>query len=138
MVSIAVFAGITFGGYAANLEHVYDAMYEDSDEGTNLADLWFDNKTTVWNESEVDTFCTTLQSNWKADYPSIDACESRLILNGAMYLDGSEEGIAGIWHGLSSTDTVDRNWFPDESCCPGQSAVNEDEIVLDAHVIDTI
>jgi len=138
MVSIAVFAGITFGGYAANLEHVYDAMYEDSEEGTNLADLWIDNKTTVWSENEVETFCTTLQSNWMSDYPSIDACESRLILNGAMYLDGSQEGIAGVWHGLPSTDTVDRNWFPDESCCPGQPAVSEDEIVLDAHVIDTI
>ena len=43
MVSISVFAGITFGGYSTNVEHVYDRMYEDDEGGSNLADLWIDN-----------------------------------------------------------------------------------------------
>jgi putative ABC transport system permease protein len=138
MVSIAVFAGITFGGYASNLEHVYDAMYEDNEQGTNLGDLWIDNKTTVWSKQDVDDFCDALASNWQASYPALDACESRLILNGAMYLNGSDEGIAGIWHGISSTDTIDRLWFPDTNCCPGEHATTDTQIVLDAHVLDTI
>ena len=137
MVSISVFAGITFGGYSTNVEHVYDRMYEDDEGGSNLADLWIDNKTTLWSKEEVDSFCTSLQQNWDNTGPSLDGCESRLILNGAMYLNGTDEGVAGIWHGLSNNATIDTLWFADESCCPGTMASNESQIVLDAHVLDT-
>ncbi len=44
MVSVGVFAGITFGGYSHNLEGMYDTMHGDDEEGANLADLWIDNR----------------------------------------------------------------------------------------------
>ena len=44
MVFVGVFAGITFGGYSANLGPMYDSVYDDSDTGSNLADIWIDNK----------------------------------------------------------------------------------------------
>ena len=31
MIFVGVFAGITFGGYAANLEPMYDSVYDDSE-----------------------------------------------------------------------------------------------------------
>ena len=43
MVSVGVFAGITFGGYSHNLDGMYETMHADNDEGANLADLWIDN-----------------------------------------------------------------------------------------------
>ena len=63
MVFMGVFAGITFTGYAANLETMYDQLQSDTDSGGNLADLWIDNGTAVWSASEVAAFCTQLESN---------------------------------------------------------------------------
>ena len=40
MIFVGVFAGITFGGYAANVEPMYDALYEDSESGANLAEFY--------------------------------------------------------------------------------------------------
>ena len=56
MVFVGVFAGITFGGYAANLDIMYETMYEDSETGTNLADLWIDNQSTIWSGDQVNEF----------------------------------------------------------------------------------
>ena len=46
MVSVGVFAGLTFGGYSHNLSGMYDTMHADDDDGANLADLWIDNRST--------------------------------------------------------------------------------------------
>ena len=35
MIFVGVFAGITFGGYAANLGPKYHSIYEDRESGTN-------------------------------------------------------------------------------------------------------
>ena len=62
MVSVGVFAGLTFGGYSHNLSGMYDTMHDDSETGANLADLWIDNRTTTWSAEEVAEFCDNLDS----------------------------------------------------------------------------
>ena len=62
MIFVVVFAGITFGGYSANLGPMYDSIYEDSDSGTNLADLWIDNSSTIWSLEEVESSDSTIFS----------------------------------------------------------------------------
>jgi len=36
MVSVGVFAGITFGGYSHNLDGMYETMHADDEDGANL------------------------------------------------------------------------------------------------------
>ena len=67
MVSVGVFAGLTFGGYSHNLSGMYDTMHDDNDTGANLADLWIDNHSTTWSADEVTNFCTNLAANWEYD-----------------------------------------------------------------------
>ena len=56
MVSVGVFAGLTFGGYSHNLSGMYDTMHADDDDGANLADLWIDNRSTTWSAEQVAKF----------------------------------------------------------------------------------
>ncbi len=42
MIFVGVFAGITFGGYSVNLGPMYESIYEDTDSGSNLADIWIE------------------------------------------------------------------------------------------------
>ena len=60
MVSVGVFAGLTFGGYSHNLNGMYDTMHADDETGANLADLWIDNQSTTWSAEQVADFCQTL------------------------------------------------------------------------------
>ena len=60
MIFVGVFAGITFGGYSASLGTVYDSIYEDSDTGANLADLWIDNGSSIWSFEEVESLCSEI------------------------------------------------------------------------------
>ena len=53
MVSVGVFAGITFGGYSHNLDGMYETMHADDEDGANLADLWIDNRSTMWSAEQV-------------------------------------------------------------------------------------
>ena len=64
MVSVGVFAGLTFGGYSHNLSGMYDTMHADDDDGANLADLWIDNRSTTWSAEQVANFCQHLTDNW--------------------------------------------------------------------------
>ena len=140
MIFVGVFAGITFGGYSANLEPMYDSVYEDSDTGANLADLWIDNKTTVWSKDQVRSLCVEVESTWPTEYPILDSCEGRMVINGAMFHigDNSEENIINsVWHGISPDDEIDRLWFP-EGHSEGYPASNADEIVIDAHVKEAL
>ena len=57
MVFVGVFAGITFGGYAHNLDGMYDTMQGDDESGANLADLWIDNRSAAWTPEQVNSFC---------------------------------------------------------------------------------
>ncbi|MED5307779.1 MAG: hypothetical protein VYA95_00380, partial [Candidatus Thermoplasmatota archaeon] len=85
MVSVGVFAGITFGGYSHNLDGMYETMHADNDEGANLADLWIDNRSTIWTPEQVTEFCQDLSNSWLDSMSSkLDSCEGRTILQGAM------------------------------------------------------
>ena len=140
MIFVGVFAGITFGGYSANLGPMYDSVYEDSDTGANLADLWIDNKTTVWSKEQVQSLCFEVESTWPTEYNVLDSCEGRMVINGAMFHtdhNSEENVINSVWHGISPDDEIDRLWFP-EGHSAGYSASNADEIVIDAHVKEAL
>ena len=60
MVSVGVFAGITFGGYSHNLDGMYETMHGDDKDGANLGDLWIDDRSTLWSTEQVADFCLEL------------------------------------------------------------------------------
>ncbi|MFL2957652.1 MAG: FtsX-like permease family protein [Candidatus Thalassarchaeaceae archaeon] len=142
MVFVGVFAGITFGGYAHNLGNMYDAMQADDDDGANLADLWIDNRSTIWTPDQVRSFCDSLAYNWDLNTVttfSLDSCEGRTITQGAMFY-GEEDGervINSLWHGIPADANTDRVWMP-KGNSEGRTAVAADEIVIDAHVTEAL
>lgn len=138
MVSVGVFAGITFGAYSHNLDNMYSTMHGDNDEGANLADLWIDNTSNTWTSDDVDSFCTFLHDNWNHS-SSLDHCEGRSIVKGAMFIsqEGDDTVINSLWHGIPYNASVDRVWMP-EGHSEGRPAITEDEIVIDAHVTDAL
>ena len=113
MVSVGVFAGLTFGGYSHNLEGMYDTMHADDEDGANLADLWIDNRTTVWSKDEVSQLCNEIEQSWNFS-SGLDSCEGRLIVQGAMFLtvDNEDKIINSLWHGISPNANADRIWMP--------------------------
>lgn len=139
MVSVGVFAGLTFGGYSHNLDSMYDTMHADNDEGANLADLWIDNRSTTWSAEQVVGFCQHLSANWEFSAHNLDSCEGRNIIPGAMFYDenGADKIINSLWHGISPTANSDRVWMPDGHS-DGRLAVADDEIVIDAHVMEPL
>ncbi|HII51028.1 MAG TPA: ABC transporter permease [Candidatus Poseidoniaceae archaeon] len=139
MVSVGVFAGLTFGGYSHNLSGMYDTMHDDNDTGANLADLWIDNRSTTWSSEEVTEFCTNLASNWDYDDFGLDSCEGRNIVPGAMFYNnsGDEKIINSLWHGISPDANTNRIWMP-EGHSDGRLAASADEIVIDAHVVEPL
>ena len=126
MVFVGVFAGVTFGGYAANLETMYDTIYEDSETGTNLADLWIDNQSAVWSSEQVSGFCDSLRQSWPSTSASLDSCEGRMILKGALF-HSNETGeyiINSVWHGIPENADIDRTWFPEGNSTIGGELLN--------------
>ncbi len=133
MVLVGVFAGVTFGGYAANLDTMYDSMYDDSDTGTNLADLWIDNQSTIWTSEQINGFCEDIRMS----ISSLDSCEGRIISKGTLFYsnDTGTHLINSIWHGIPENADIDRTWFPKgNSTVGGRIAQSADEIVMDAHI----
>ena len=139
MVSVGVFAGLTFGGYSHNLSGMYDTMHDDNDTGANLADLWIDNHSTTWSANEVTNFCTNLAANWEYDSFGLDSCEGRNIVPGAMFHNnsGDEKIINSLWHGISPDANSNRIWMP-KGHSDGRLAETADEIVIDAHVVEPL
>ncbi|MDG1547480.1 MAG: FtsX-like permease family protein, partial [Candidatus Thalassarchaeaceae archaeon] len=142
MVFVGVFAGITFGGYAHNLGGMYETMQADDDRGTNLADIWIDNRSVIWTPEQVNAFCDSLFSNWESNTVtsfSLDSCEGRTVTQGAMF-HSNEDGeriINSLWYGIPADANADRVWMP-EGNSEGRTAVAADEIVIDAHVTDAL
>ena len=139
MIFVGVFAGITFGGYSANLAPMYDSIYEDSDSGTNLADLWIDNSSTIWSLEEVESLCSEINSSWPSNSEGLDGCEGRIVINGAMF-HNNETGshvINSVWHGISSDSEINKIWFP-EGHSEGFPSFSETDIVIDAHVKEAL
>ena len=140
MIFVGVFAGITFGGYADNLEPMYDALYEDSETGGNLADLWVDNNFAVWTPEQVNEFCTDVQNTWPNDIARLDTCEGRMILKDGKLFHTNDTGnreIPSIWHGIPANADIDRIWFP-EGHSQGRVAETANEIVMDAHMTEIL
>lgn len=140
MVSVGVFAGITFGGYSHNLDGMYETMHADDEDGANLGDVWIDNRSTLWSAETVTDFCEGLiDSLAETSSQIIDSCEGRTILQGAMFYDdnGDEKIINSLWHGIPSNANSDRVWMP-EGHSSGRVASANNEIVIDAHVADAL
>ena len=136
MVAVGVFAGISFGSYANAATTLYDEIY-DGEEGVNLADVWIENPTGVWNNSATESICDSIVTQWpETDYP-IESCEARLVIDGMMLTsesDGTEKVIPAVWHGIDE-GLVDKVWMPTYSdLSSGRIAQTSDEIVLDSHV----
>ena len=55
MVTVGVFAGISFGSYANTATSLYDGIY-DGEDGVNLGDIWVDNPSGIWNESSSNSY----------------------------------------------------------------------------------
>ena len=139
MIFVGVFAGITFGGYAANLGPMYDSIYEDSESGTNLADLWIDNSSTIWSSDEVESLCSEINSSWPSNSEELDGCEGRLVLSGAMFHNNKTGNhvINSVWHGIPPDSEINKIWFP-EGYSEGNSSFSETDIVIDAHVKEAL
>ncbi len=139
MIFVGVFAGITFGGYAANLGPMYDSIYEDSESGTNLADLWIDNSSTIWSSDEVESLCSEINSSWPSNSEELDGCEGRIVLSGAMFHNNKTGNhvINSVWHGIPPDSEINKIWFP-EGYSEGTSSFSETDIVIDAHVKEAL
>lgn len=138
MVSVGVFAGITFGGYSHNLDKMYSTMHGDNEEGANLADLWIDNGSIMWTPEQVESFCSELDERWNLT-SNLDHCEGRSIVKGAMFQSTDTESVTinSLWHGIPIGANVDTVWMPDKHS-KGRLANNSDEIVIDAHVTEAL
>lgn len=139
MVSVGVFAGITFGGYSHNLDGMYETLQGDNEQGANLADLWIDNRSARWTPDEVANFCDALASSWTATVAPLDTCEGRTVVQGTMF-HTNESGthiINAVWHGIPAKANTDRVWMP-EGHTEGRVASAADEIVVDAHVVEAL
>jgi len=139
MVSVGVFAGITFGGYSHNVEGMYETLQGDNEDGANLADLWIDNRSTSWSASEVSAFCNALETSWPSGMAALDSCEGRSIVQGTMFHtnDTGTHIINSLWHGIPDDANADRIWMPDGHT-QGRVASSADEIVIDAHVVEAL
>jgi putative ABC transport system permease protein len=139
MVSVGVFAGITFGGYSHNVEGMYDTLQADDEGGSNLADLWIDNRSASWSADDIATFCDALETSWSSDIAALDSCEGRTIVQGTMFHtnDTGTHIINSLWHGIPEKANADKIWMP-EGHTEGRVASNADEIVIDAHVVEAL
>ena len=74
IIMVGVMSGIAFGHYANVATNTYSNIYEDSENGVNLADIWIENPRTVWDLEESENLCCLLYTS-----PSPrDAHESRM------------------------------------------------------------
>ena len=139
MVSVGVFAGITFGGYSHNVEGMYETLQGDDEEGANLADLWIDNRSASWSAEDVRTFCNALETSWPSTIAALDSCEGRTIVQGTMFHtnDTGTHIINSLWHGIPDDANADKVWMPDGHT-EGRVASSADEIVIDAHVVEAL
>ena len=136
MVAIGVFAGIAFGAYATSVTTLYDDIYEDSDQGVNLPDIWVENNAANWNATTSEELCQEIRNQWPSTTLELDRCEPRLRTNGQFFSPDADIGmIPAVWHGIDEGE-VDKVWIPDHDCCSGRLAAAADEIVIDQHAVE--
>ena len=139
MVVVAVFAGVSFAAYAHTVSGMYDEIYEDSENGVNLPDLWIENPSGTWDGEISASLCEDISSNWPESDLVLKECEPRLRLDGTMFHRTTEAGeqkeklVPAVWHGIDE-GFVDRVWIPEHHCCSGRMATEESEIVIDPRV----
>ena len=138
IIMVGVMSGIAFGHYAHMTTNMYSEIYEDSENGVNLADIWVENPRDIWDLEESENLCEEISLQWANSQLPMVECEPRLVLEGLLIAtedDGSERLVPGVWHGIDE-GYVNRVWMPDDSCCEGRLAESHDEIVLDSHVVE--
>ena len=139
MVVVAVFAGVSFAAYAHTVSGVYEEIYEDTEQGVNLPDVWVENPSSTWDGERSDSLCEEIANNWPDSELILNECEPRLRLDGTMFHKVTEDGVQNeklvpaVWHGIDE-GFVDRVWMPEHNCCPGRMATGESEIVVDDRV----
>jgi len=136
MVTVGVFAGISFAAYAHTATGMYDVIYSDTDDGANLPDVWIENPVGMWEGGTSYSICTDIADNWPESELVLNECEPRLKLDGLLFDtdDGGEKVLVpAVWYGIDE-GYVDRVWFPDHDCCSGTVASADDEIVIDPRV----
>ena len=140
MVTVAVFSGISFAAYAHTISGMYEVIYEDSDQGVNLPDVWVENPSGTWDEDRSNLLCEEISNEWPDSPLVLNDCEPRLRLDGTMFLseivDGveSEKLVPAVWHGIDE-GSIDRVWIPDHDCCSGRVASSDSEIVMDQRAV---
>ena len=134
MVAVGLFAGISFGTYANSVPNLYDNIYADDEEGTNLADAWVENTASTWDGEIADSLCSEIAQNWPDPELPLVSCEPRVMLDGLMFHseEGDEKLVPAVWHGIDE-GWIDKVWMPEHECCSGRLAAADDEIVLDEH-----
>ena len=139
MVVVAVFAGVSFAAYAHTVSGMYEEIYEDTEKGVNLPDVWVENPSSTWDGERSDSLCEEIANNWPDSELILNECEPRLRLDGTMFHKVTEDGVQkeklvpAVWHGIDE-GFVDRVWMPEHNCCPGRMATGESEIVVDDRV----
>ena len=134
MVAVGLFAGISFGTYANSVHNLYDNIYSDDEEGTNLADAWVENTASTWDGEIADSLCSEIAQNWPDPELPLVSCEPRVVVDGLMFHseEGDEKLVPAVWHGIDE-GRIDKVWMPEHECCSGRLAAADDEIVLDEH-----
>ena len=139
MVMVAVFAGISFAAYAHTVSGMYDEIYEDSDQGVNLPDVWVENPSGTWDANMSNMICEEISNEWPDSSLVLNDCEPRLRLDGTMFHSiiedesESEKLVPAVWHGIDE-GRIDRVWIPEHDCCSGRLASSDSEIVIDQRV----
>ncbi len=137
MVTVGVFAGISFGTYANSTQSMYADIYEDSEDGVNLPDIWAENTVGFWDGEDAESLCQEISEEWPSGSSPMSYCEPRVRVSGLMFnSEGESESIIpAIWYGIDE-GVVDRVWMPEDDCCSGRLAIHEDEIVIDGHAVE--
>jgi len=137
MVTVGVFAGISFGTYANSTQSMYVEIYEDDEDGVNLPDIWAENTVGFWDGEDAESLCQEISEEWPSGSSPMSYCEPRVRVSGLMFnSEGESESIIpAIWYGIDE-GVVDRVWMPEDDCCSGRLAIHEDEIVIDGHAVE--
>ena len=78
MVMVAVFAGISFAAYAHTVSGMYEEIYQDTDQGVNLPDVWVENPSGIWDADTSNSLCEEISVEWPDSTLVLNDCEPRL------------------------------------------------------------
>ncbi len=74
IIMVGVMSGIAFGHYANVATNTYSNIYEDSENGVNLADIWIENPRAVWDLEESENLCEQISQEWtNTELPMVES-----------------------------------------------------------------